>query len=482
MPRKRQIQPADLTLRLQSLGPQSAQAMAAALGVDRSGISRALSLPVLARQLIRLGTTRGTSYALRRPVRSLGDTFPLRRIDAEGRAHDWAELTALHGGWRVVWAEPQRAPAWADRVLALGGFSEGFPFYLGEVRPQGFLGRAAARALPPALGLDPDPRRWPTDDETLVYLLTEGDDLPGDLIVGDGPLVRFQQRLLAPAAEALADSARAERYPVLATAAATPGIGGSSVEGEQPKFLTTLELEHIDADTPSVLSPIAHRPSPTPVIVKFTDQLATATGRRWADLLVAEAHALAILHAHGEAHAAPRLLDAGGRRFLETPRYDRVGRFGRRGVISLRALHDAFPGPSTNDWTVAAATFAADGLIDAATLRSIRLRHAFGRLIGNTDMHFGNLAFWFDDTLPFRLAPAYDVLPMLWAPVVGEATPTPEFAPALPLPAARDVWHEAAVWAAEFWTQVAADPLVTPEFATIAEAARRTVARLRAVA
>jgi len=49
-------------------------------------------------------------------------------------------------------------------------------------------------------------------------------------------------------------------------------------------------------------------------------------------------------------------------------------------------------------------------LIAPETLRSIRLRQVFGGLIGNTDMHFGNLAFWFDDALPFRLAPAYDML------------------------------------------------------------------------
>ena len=467
MPRPRQVQPNELALRLQAFGPQTAQALASGLRVDRSNISRAFALPGLARQVIRLGTTRGTSYALRRPVRGLGDTFPIRRIDAEGRARDWAELTALHGGWRVVWAEPSRAPAWADRVLALGGFDEGFPFYLGELRPQGYLGRAVGRALPAGLGLPRDPRDW-SDDDTLVYLFSEGDELPGDLVVGDAPLVRYQQSRLAPPAGVIADAERSERYPALAAAVALPGGGGSSVEGEQPKFLATLAA--------------VEGGGPTRVMVKFTDQLATSTGRRWADLLAAEGLALALLQARGEAHAAPRLLDAGGRRFLETPRYDRVGAHGRRGVISLRALHDSFPGPSTHDWAVAAATLAADGLIDAATLRSIRLRHAFGRLIGNTDMHFGNLAFWFDDALPFRLAPAYDMLPMLWAPVAGEATPAPEFAPALPLPADREVWHEAAGWAAGFWAELAESPLVSAEFAGLARAAGAALARARAAA
>ena len=111
MPRPRQVEPSTIALRLQSGGPQSALGLASALRVDRSSISRALALPALAPQLVRLGTTRGATYALRRLVRGLGHTFPIRRIDAEGRVRDWAQLIALHGGWRLAWADPQNAPA-----------------------------------------------------------------------------------------------------------------------------------------------------------------------------------------------------------------------------------------------------------------------------------------------------------------------------------------------------------------------------------
>jgi hypothetical protein len=145
----------------------------------------------------------------------------------------------------------------------------------------------------------------------------------------------------------------------------------------------------------------------------------------------------------------------------------------------LRALHDAFHGPDATQWPEVAVNLRARGLIDEATVRSIRLRHAFGQLIGNTDMHFGNLAFWFGDALPFRLAPAYDMLPMLWAPTPGNATPAPQFAPAPPLPADREVWLEAAAWAADFWQHVAADARLSPGFAAHARTAGATVARLR---
>ena len=55
MPRPRQVEPAAIALRFQVGGPQPAQALAKALRVDRSSISRALALPALAPQVVRLG-------------------------------------------------------------------------------------------------------------------------------------------------------------------------------------------------------------------------------------------------------------------------------------------------------------------------------------------------------------------------------------------------------------------------------------------
>lgn len=461
MPRPRQVDLADLALRFRAGGVQSAQILAAFFRVDSSSIRRALALPEMAPQLVRFGATRGASYALRRSVRSFGCTFPIRRVDAAGRAHDWAELVAVYGGWQIVWANRAQVPAWSSILFGVGGYADGFPFFLAELRPQGYVGRAVGRALSATLNLPPDPRGW-SDDDTLVYLQGEADDAPGNLIVGDQPLARYHRRLIE-GPSALPPEDYSVRYPEIASATATPGVPGSSVEGEQPKFL----LSHRDGDASA------------PVLVKYTDRLSTATGRRWADLLAAEAQALSLLHVQGECHAAPRLLDAGERRFLETQRYDRIGVHGRRGVVSLRALHEASDGPDANQWPAAASHLHARGLIDAAALRSVRLRHAFGQLIGNSDMHFGNLAFWFDDTLPFGLAPVYDMLPMQWAPTTGNATPTPPFAPPPPLPHEREIWGEAAAWAVEFWRRVAADTTVSAEFREIAARAGEHVERMR---
>jgi len=435
--------------------------MAKAMGGHRLQVSRALD--DLGSAIVRLGTRRGARYALRRSVRGIGSTFAIRRIDEAGRAHDWATLTALHGGWQVTWASV--APAWADHVVELGGWSEGFPFFLGDVRPQGHLGRMVGRVLPPTLGLPEDPGNW-SDDDTLVYLQATGDDSPGNLIVGDQPLRRVQRRQLEQVADAIPESERTSRYPTLANSALEPGYGGSSVGGEQPKFTAVLGREGYA--------------TPVHVIVKFTESLSTPRGCRWADLLTAEAHAHAVLRAPEESVSVVQMLDAGGQRFFEIERFDRRGLHGRIGVVSLRSLYDALPDATeATTWVQAAQQLANAGVIDAAVERSIRLRHTFGVLIGNTDMHFGNLAFFLGDTLPWRLAPLFDMLPMMWAPTTGQPAPPRQFAPPPPLPDEREIWSEAAGWAGEFWQRVADDGTVSAEFRATAREAGALVARMR---
>ncbi len=415
--------------------------------------------------VVQLGTTRGTRYALRRAVVGQSDPHAIVRLTEDGVAHEWGRLTALHGGWHLDWAGPAMRPDWADQVHDRTGFCGGLPFFLADLRPQGFLGRAIARRLPGSIGLPQDPRNW-SHDQTLFYLREKGDDLPGNLAIGEGPTRRA---LDTPPAGIITAATRAERYPALAEQAVAGEPVGSSVEGEQPKFTAWLS------------------PGPSggerAVLVKFTDRLDTPTGRRWADLLAAEATALDVLARGSRAEVDarhPQTYDLGSRRFYELTRYDRIGAHGRRGVVSLRALHDAgFTGKDTNDWAVAAAGLHARGWLGKADLRAVRLRHLFGRLIGNTDMHFGNLAFHLDLGLPLKLAPTYDMLPMLWAPQTGHATPTPTFAPSAPMPPELDLWPEAAGMAEEFWRRVEADARISEEFRPHATAAGRAVKHLR---
>ncbi|MGK7521002.1 HipA domain-containing protein, partial [Salmonella enterica] len=58
------------------------------------------------------------------------------------------------------------------------------------------------------------------------------------------------------------------------------------------------------------------------------------------------------------------------------------------------------------------------GIIDAVAHQQIEKIWAFGRLIANSDMHAGNLSFYYSDA-PMALAPVYDMLPMAYAPAAS---------------------------------------------------------------
>ena len=169
------------------------------------------------------------------------------------------------------------------------------------------------------------------------------------------------------------------------------------------------------------------------VLVKFSGAGGSAAEQRWADLLVCE-H-LALEHAAtlpGITAAPSRILTYAGRTFIESERFDRVGQHGRLAICGLDALQHAFIGARSTDWPELAERLHGLALLDATSVAAVEHLWWFGRLIANTDMHLGNLSFHLEQTL--RLAPAYDMLPMAYAPLAGGEVPPRDFTPALPLP------------------------------------------------
>lgn len=433
---------------LRARGALSAEELCIALGVSQPTISRLLS-HMGARKLIRLGRGRSVRYALAREIGGKAGRVPVYTLDEAGRAQLFGWLEALEAR---QWCVAQESP-WESLYgrLFRGGLFPGLPWFLDDLRPQGFLGRAFARQHGSDLGVSPDPRDWRADD--IVLALTRyGQDLPGAFILGDAMLGAVQERLIG-GVNVIPVAGREHVYPVRAEAALTGEWPGSSAAGEQPKFTACL------ADAGGGLR---H------VIVKFSGSGGRPEDQRWSDLLVAEHLASVVLAEQGIPAAETCLLESGGRRFLESTRFDRVGAHGRRGVVSLMALDSAFYGSMDTPWTAAAERLFRDRRLTAADAGRLSALWWFGTLIGNTDMHYGNVSLFLGPDLPFSLAPCYDMLPMMYRPGLEGALSDKLLTPLPPPPQAVPVWTQASAWAQLYWSRVAEFPALSTGFRAIA--------------
>jgi hypothetical protein len=442
----------------------SAQDLAARLGVSVPTVHRLLRSA--AAQVVTLGRARRTRHAWRRalpgqPANAPGD-LPIYQIGADGMPQPWAPLALLTPEGTAL---PLEGTGWPVPEEARDGWWPGLPYPLQDMRPQGYMGRQFARAVHEALQLPADPRAW-SDDNVLLALARTGNDTVGNLIVGDEALRRWQSaRLDAPAPLAEADVPAA--YLALADQAVAGGGAGSSAAGEFPKF-AALRTVADNVDSPGFAQRTPH------VLVKFSGAGDTLAERRWADLLLTEHLALTIcmaqLGSQGVAAARSRWLQAGGRAFLEVERFDRHGRWGRSPLVSLESVNAAFLGRPHLTWPELVAELARGGWLADGAQHAAQVLWWFGRLIGNTDMHLGNLSFR-PHNGQLALAPAYDMLPMRYAPLSGgEAPPLALLEPVLPLPGERTQWLPAASAALLLWQSLAQDRRATIPWRTQAQA------------
>ncbi len=358
-------------------GPVASDTLRVRLQVSRATLARAIGS--MAGDIVRIGAARATRYALRDRFRPLPD-IAVYRVSATGQI---VALGTLY---------PVRPDGFV--MVQTDGVSthyEGLPWWLNDMRPQGFLGRAYAHRHAPSLGLPADVRHW-SDTDALRALLASGADPVGNLLLGELARDHFVN---APTPQACTPA----DYPRLAAQAISADATWSSAGGEQPKFCA--------------LSATGH------VLVKFTAAEVSPVSTRWRDLLVAEHLALETLHGAGIAAARSRLLDVGTQRFLALERFDRVGLHGRRALISLASLDGEFVGNAAAPWPAITAQLAKLGVITPEAHAMAALLFAFGTLIGNTDMHAGNLSFFGDSGRPYAPSPAYDMLPMAFSPTSG---------------------------------------------------------------
>jgi HipA-like protein len=385
-------------------------------------------------QVCRIGRARAVRYARTRAIEGLGRRLPVFRVSETGEATAFGTLHLLWEG-QHWWERPDG-----------GGVFTGLPPALADMAPQGYLGHGFPARFP-ELGLPPRVTDW-ADDHRLVALARRGEDCVGDLIVGNESFSRFVAWEPEPADR--------EDYPQWAERSAVEAPG-SSAGGERPKF--------------GVFSRGRH------VLVKFAPPATSGAARRWQDLLWCEWKALEVVAAAGVAAARAECVDVRGWRFLEVDRFDRIAERGRRAVLTLGAIDDEHFG-KRDTWTAAAARLRGrPSSLSGRDASHLRWLDAFGQLIGNTDRHFGNIAFFAQPDGALRLAPAYDMLPMVLAPA-GETVVARPFEPSPPNGDNIDVWSDAAAWAERYWRAIAVNEELEADVREFARAAAAAVVAL----
>jgi hypothetical protein len=407
---------ASLLRRAISNGPRPVDELISQLHTSQATLSR--TIQKLGTEVIsfREPGIRTPRYALLRnePVPS---PQPVFRIDENGRVSEIGKVYFVQGGG--TWVDFGKA---RDRSR-FNRFHEGLPPAMAFAAPSGYLGVRIAKAVSAALGIPSSHRDW-SDDHRIKFLCTAGADVAGALMWGQPSFVtHMEARRAAPIRGA--DIPRA--YRELASATHQAGAV-SSAGGEQPKFTCeTEERGHL--------------------IVKFA-----RAGTRSSEMLTLEALALAALNAAGVEAAAARYVEggessaSGDLAFLEISRFDRVGRFGRRSMISAGAIDDDLFGLRDN-WPSFAQRCQLAGLLDTQAVQRVQVLTAFSELIGNRDRHFENLSLMTDEFgHPTGISPAYDMLPMMYAPLGGGIEP--ELEPVAP--SFESLGVQPAVWTQAF--------------------------------
>jgi hypothetical protein len=450
---------AQLTRALSRRAGASATDLAAQLGVSVPTLHRLLREQ--GPSVIATGAARRTRYALRRAVRGDASPLPVYAVDASGRADHIGDLALVQPQGSCMRLD--RTP-WPVPEASRDGWWVGLPYPLYDMRPQGYLGRQLARAQHRHFNVSANPEEW-SDDDVVHVLSRIGSDASGNLIVGNEAFARWQAGTVASPQARAGTSTVGRVYARLAEQAIAAGVPGSSAAGEFPKFPALRERG--GSDTPHVL-------------VKFSGADASPAVQRWADLLVCEHLALEFASGlPGVASAKSRIVTVGGRTFLEVERFDRHGDHGRSPLISLGTIDAALIGDGSSEWPRLARRLHTSRLLGAADVQRIDHLWWFGRLIANTDMHTGNLSFRPQGPpAALALAPVYDMLPMLFAPLAGGEVPARSFEPALPLPTERTTWMASCEVAIAFWWRAATDMRISEGFRRLCSASGHRLERV----
>lgn len=394
-------------------------------GKTQATVSRLLQ--TLEDELIVIGAARSTRYALAEPIGRFSAVQPIMWVDSFGALHRIGTLNFL---------AQSRIHVEADGVDMLFAPSPdaALPWFLSGLKAQGFLGRMLAKKLA-AEGVSGDPDRWDTRTSLIAALHTY--DAPSAFLLGTQGVDNVLPVIPSHNPEAFLDALAADIANTLPV--------GSSAGGEQPKFL-------------------ASNTAGESFVVKFSPPRGTPFGERWHDLLCAESISAQVLERAGIAAAQATVIQTPTRSYLLSRRFDRTPQGGRKPVVSIGAAHQGLLKTPFQNWATTAQELHQLKRLSATDAETVNDVLQFGRLIGNTDMHSGNLALYMTGenlkillNAPFSLAPVYDMLPMRWRPdTINGAL---EYAPF----AVDTTLARAPILAAarEFWSMVSQDERIS---------------------
>jgi hypothetical protein len=416
-------------------GPARTSTILQELGISQPTFSR---LWATVRNGIVLGASKARQYALQRDVPGVDTPIPVFRIFEKGQVEPIGHINPLQGGFYAL--TPTKGTDYQ--------IFEGMPFFLSDLRPQGFLGR-----MEPSknrdLDLPSDILKW-SDEQVLKYISRRSEHAAGNLILGNESYARYISDMARVRESTIRDVDRGARYPGMAEHSMQGEPPGSSAGGEQPKFTATIQRsgEH---------EIIEH------VIVKFSPQVDTLSGRRWGDLLICEHLALEVLGRNQIAAARTSILEAGGRVFLEVVRFDRLGLKGRCPMATFSAL-DGDLGLLDQNWTVVARELGHRGELSEKDVQTVEILDLYGALIGNTDKHHGNIAVTWSFDRRYQLLDAYDMLPMLYRPNTHGEIVEREWVPDLGTRLELRHLPQCYEMAEQFWTDVLNDSRISEKF------------------
>ncbi|MES2129168.1 MAG: type II toxin-antitoxin system HipA family toxin YjjJ [Pseudomonadota bacterium] len=425
--------------------PTDSAALITALSISQPTLSRHLrTVP----DLVTFGAARARKYALRRAVPGVIAPISLSWVTEDGELASVGSLHILQNGWYALTKSDSNEFT----------IYQGLPFFLRDLRPQGFLGRIEPTRNPD-LGLPLDILHW-TDDHTLKYLARRSEHAAGNLILGNASYARFLESIHTGPKPYVTIDELPHRYPELAESAMRGDPPGSSAGGEQPKFTCAIQREQG--------TPTEH------VIVKFSPSMNSPSGRRWADLLVCEHLALETLSKNMLPAARTSVMEHSERMFLEVVRFDRIGAIGRAPMVTYAGL-DGDLGMLDESWSAVADVLVSQKMLSRADADLVEILDLFGALIGNVDKHHGNIAVAWGFKEPFRLLPAYDMLPMLYRPNAhGEIVPRQWQATSTQRLQLRHL-QLCFELACQFWRSVAANDLISQDFKAVAAAHRAAI-------